>query len=129
MSVGVEVDALALMLDGCMTMEDIRFNGYNIETLERRQSLSGREPAMSLVVTRPGWADVAEAILDLEAWADWRPLEVSHPKDDQPPMNALAYAAQDEAESRNPHLEWFDEVYLEAAALLRDGWRPEGWRP
>jgi hypothetical protein len=71
--------------------------------------------------------EVADAILALEgnadAWIVPRPCRVVS-------LGSLAVAALRRAESLVPPVNclWHG-TYLEAAALLRDGWRPKGWRP
>lgn len=128
--IGVEVDELALMLDGVMG-EDFRFGRVSVEVLERGTSASGNRPGMMRAVAHPEWAKVAQAILELEACADWRVRE------SQPPFTDLSRLAIDVCEEvpwppgfgeRCDGLLSSDERFLEAAARLRDGWRPTGWR-
>jgi hypothetical protein len=116
-SVGVEVDALALMLDG---VRGYYRRGEAVFWLEK----FGGASMLGTLLARPGMADVAEAILELEAWADW----ISSDADDSycpETLGELGRAARAACKHipRRPSI-----VFLEAAARLRDGWRPEGWR-
>ena len=119
MSVGVKVDALALMLDGAGAGV-FRFAHGNVRVLESGAdgNFGSTTPAMEQYAARPEWAEVAEAILELEAWADW--YDSDHGA--SCPMACGDLACQAEAAvgwMAHPQFE-----YLEAAALLRDGWRP-----
>lgn len=117
MSVGVEVDALALMLDGA-NGDLYRFSRVSVEVLEWGASASGNKPGMARAVAHPEWAEVAEAILQLEAWADW--FDSDHGSDRPMARGDLALQARAAVGwMSHPQFE-----YLEAAALLRDGWRP-----
>ena len=121
MSVGVEVDALALMLDGHVEDGWRASTGW-VRELERR----GVESDLFVLANETQqWADVAEAILQLEALADWIPTEGRIPTAGWSPL----------ADNAAKHVGFFDvgddadTMLLEAAALLRDGWRPKGWKP
>lgn len=107
----VEVDALALMLDGHVDGGWRASAGW-VHELERRSVESG------LFMHVDGeWAEVAEAILELEAWAD----SLLHDEPSAPMlMGQLAMDAWTKVKRVT------DEVprLLEASALLRDGWRP-----
>lgn len=115
----VEVDALALMLDGTTLWSNRnRFGRTNVTVLEE----SPTSAAMTYVLKEEsGIAEVAEAILELEAWADWY---ASRPLNPWPPIYLGEFALLAYADTPGS-----GEVYrcLEAAARLRDGWRPKGW--
>lgn len=127
MSVGVEVDALALMLDGVLD-GCTRFDRWNVGFLERPLTQRGQKipGAMTRNLLQPGMSEVAEAILELEAWADWNPLK--NPDGAPEAMGHLADAAASRAGVYGCEGSKEDDALREAAALLRDGWRPRGWR-
>ena len=119
MSVGVEVDALALMLDGA-SIGVIRFGDVNVRSLVvgGTHGVGGKEALMTSYAAAPEWAEVAEAILQLEAWADW--FDSDHGSDRPMARGDLALQARAAVGwMSHPQFE-----YLEAAARLRDGWRP-----
>jgi hypothetical protein len=120
-SVGVEVDALALMLDGAIGVAG-RFDRRSVSNLEVRGEMS----SMAWRLRLPGMAAVAEAIFELEGLADcWDADEASCIDDNVfPPWTALSFLAALRADS---HMTTSISL-REAAALLRDGWRPRGWR-
>lgn len=124
MSVGVEVDALALMLDGA---SNPRLCIANVNELERPPPY-GQRPLMERYVDQHEWAEVAEAIMELEGMADW--LTRDEEEDEAPDFGSLADAAlrQSMRTLRARRGRWVahDIEHLEAAALLRDGWRPGG---
>lgn len=109
MSVGADVDALALMLDGAVV---------GLRSLSTRAG----ESTLESFVAQPEWAEVAEAILELEAWADW--YNSDHCTGRPGRCGDLAGRAKP-AIKRMAHPQF---EYLEAAASLRDGWRPRAWR-
>ncbi|MGL4442446.1 MAG: hypothetical protein ACRCU1_02395 [Alsobacter sp.] len=124
MSVGVEVDALALMLDGVVIDamgESLRVGGaFSVDQLQREPSLS----AMAQLSTWLDLADVAEAILELEGSADaWLGKSTCLP------CSRLAQMAWKQAAKRDRgtglDARKIGRRYLEAAAILRDGWRPK----
>lgn len=119
--IGLKVDALYLMLDG-YNSGALRVRRDWVGLLEFGELESpGKERTMPA-----GMAEVAEAILELEGDNGYGPL---------------ARDAAAEARRRGGHsagcprcgfggLTDEDKLVLklEAAALLRDGWRPRGWR-
>lgn len=120
MSVGVEVDALALMLDGHVEDGWRASTGW-VRELERR---SVESDLFVLANETQQWVEVAEAILQLEALADWRPIEGG--------LSTAGWSLL--ADDAAKHAGFFDvgdadadTMLLEAAARLRDGWRPKGW--
>lgn len=142
---GIEVDALALMLDGVTapTAADPgwRFGQMNVSALEidADMGLSGdMTSSMRKVLPPPpeglGLEPVAQAILELEAWADW--CLVRHGQwGSEPPLGDLAARAtcrvvsvKRDLDLPSDDLAYMHHQSLEAAALLRDGWRPEGWK-
>lgn len=108
------VDPLALMLDGADILgEGDRFDRTNVAILEESPTVA----AMAYVSKeKPGTAEVAEAIFELEAWADYQGYR---PGVGISELASLALLSVIELP--------FPERYLEAAARLRDGWRPKGW--
>lgn len=111
-----EVDELAPMLDGTRSAdrgEDRTDNAYRVGSLG----------ILALVphLQHAEWAAVAEAILELEANADaW--LTGDPPIDN----GDLAIKAWAKAPKNTTSAESIATRYFEAAALLRDGWRPKG---
>lgn len=111
----VEVDALALMLDGTMSPKTgMRLVGHV-------GPLASRQPPILLERYLGTEADVAQAILELEcnadAWARggdciWN--------------SELAVRAWSKAPKSKTNADAIAERFLKAAALLRDGWRPGG---
>lgn len=122
MSVGVEVDALALMLDG-VNDDGWRFNEVNIKSLERDSVYGGQVPLLERTVAQSQWAEIADAILELEAWADWWHTSDN---DDRPFLSGYKLSSLAAKAHRHASRYASDEILLEAAALLRDGWRPGG---
>lgn len=117
--VGVEVDPLALMLDGAaVSRGGFRFNSENVECLEE-----GGPSLMATSLKLAQWAEVTEAILELEAWADWMLNDDSLPSAPKE-LSSLAADALSHSSARNKRGTVL--CLLEAAALLRDGWRPRG---
>lgn len=120
MSVGVEVDARALMLDGALEYGDVRFNHMDVKALENDQR--HQRAFIKAISSKKEWAEVAEAIFDLEAWADWW---ISGADGMSPSFGALAGAAAFHVEPGISEV----GTMLEAAALLREGWRPQKRKP
>lgn len=114
MSVGAEVDALALMMDGAVVPIG-RYTYKNVYWLE----MLGTESALHYRSRE--WPDVAEAILELEAWADWWHIGDN---DDRPFLSGYKLSSLAAKAHRHASRYASDEILLEAAALLRDGWRP-----
>jgi hypothetical protein len=114
---GTRVDALALMLDGHVT-RDGRFDRTNVACLEK----GGHCDLMYYSKFAP---DVAQAIGELEALADWSPS--AGPRDLEIELEPLARAAFEAAGGLDMRSNQIDTCLLEAAAILRDGWRPMGW--
>jgi hypothetical protein len=115
-SVGVEVDALALMLDGAVNEWCHRFGRINLEFLIERRRYNNPPPQLERAAAMPEWTEVAEAILELEAWADYNDGCAL----DRPSFGPLAVAADRHVRPAGSTV----DSMLEAAALLRDGWRP-----
>lgn len=113
----INVDALALMFDGHTTYGG-RFDRTNVSCLEKGGmcdlfAYASREP------------ELAEAILELEGLADWRPLEGGL----TPSLTSeLGILALDKVGHLSDRFTDISEALLEAAAILRDGWRPKWWR-
>lgn len=120
------VDPLALMLDGVETNPEVaggwfRFDEDNVDALARYKEHS----KLATYLRKPGIEEVAQAIFELEAWADWQPIEgkLSGPP---MPLGDMAYVmlkGSMESLGRRAPCQTID--YLEAAARLRDGWRPQ----
>ena len=121
-TIGIEVDALALMLDGAVfdLKTGYKFTSFNYQALVK---WSGMEIATSMEVklNDPEWREVAEAILELEGLADWVPDEDECLMRGGFPLSTLAFASLNLVEHDTISL---DESLLEAAARLREGWRP-----
>lgn len=116
------VDPLALMLEGTTALSSIRFDKDNVRVLEMAPASS----SMTWVLAKSEEArEVAQAVFELEAWADWQPATSTW---GGPPtlLGDLAYVALKgsmESLGRRAPCQTID--YLEAAARLRDGWRPQ----
>jgi hypothetical protein len=123
---GVEVDALALMTDGLLCWPKVDGDGRQppLRRLGAREIRALEEdPAGEAARVLMVHAAVAEAILELEANADaW--LTGGACVENAP----LAVKAWGRAPANVASRELIATRYLEAAALLRDGWRPRGWR-
>lgn len=114
------------MLDGVGNESGHRFATATYDSLVQQRRYMNGPPSMERYVTYPEWAKVAEAILELEGLADWRPLEGGV----APEMTSeLACLALDEVGHLSDRFADISEALLEAAAILRDGWRPKGWQP
>lgn len=120
MNVGAEVDALALMLDGMWDRHGwSRFGAVNIEAMHVRRMYNGKPPTMEIYLEDPTYAEVAEAILELEANAEaWIAGGATIGNGD------LARKAWDRAPRSTISSDSIAMRYLESAAILRDGWRP-----
>ena len=119
-SIAVEVDALALMMDGTPTL----LGRAGQRQVENRSHHGGSCILQRKAERSP---DVAEAILELEGYADIWPGDEWLPGG--PPLAALANAVLHAVRNRSietGQLIWGRPQLLEAAALLRDGWRPGG---
>lgn len=117
----IEVDALALMLDGHCDAEGWRVSTGWVRELER----NGEESGLAIRRDMKAYREVAQAIFELESLADWRPFE--RPFE----CNGWPFILGDLAESALRHVGFYscdegatDATILEAAACLRDGWRP-----
>lgn len=122
MSSVVEVDELALMLDGTTSPRTgMRLVGC-VRFLESGMSFSGGGPLLERYLKTE--ADVAQAILELEGLADWRPYNGPSPIQ----QGTLADQALKHAGFYRSHNKDIDTFILKAAARLRDGWRPKKWR-
>lgn len=106
----VEVDELALMLDG--TCHDDGDGGLWVRDLERCGDDSWLSKRLAMEGMNEG---VAQAILELEGAADntWS-------------MGPLALKAWHRSRRSATSGERIIDISLEAAAKLRDGWRPGG---
>lgn len=113
------VDPLALMLDGAALWPnepDARFGSSNVANLE----VPSVGSAMRFQTEKPEVAEVAQAIFELEANADaWLHGGVLVKNGD------LALRAWDAAPVNPASADGIATRYLEAAARLRDGWRPQ----
>lgn len=111
----IEVDALALMLEGSRGF--YRLLRRSVSWLEER----GAASMLSAQLARPGFTEVAEAILELEGNADgWMCGSAINENGE------LAITAWEQAPPNTANAESIAMRYLEASALLRDGWRPRG---
>lgn len=118
--IGAKVDALALMLDGHVTRDGGRFGRANVTCLEKGGHCD-------LLFYSKSASDIAEAILELEAGAD---SLLGHGTEDIADLGRLASAAWYATMAFNTENDKaIHRRYLESAARLRDGWRPEGWHP
>lgn len=109
-----EVDELALMLDGSTSPKTrMRLVGHV-------GPLASRQPPILLERYLKTEADVAQAILELEGLADWRPCNGPSPiQQDELASHALQHVGFFGCPKEDS-----DACILEAAARLRDGWRP-----
>ena len=119
-----ECDIDEIMLDGCVCPCGCGERGYRVLELGQH-------------VTDMAADGVAEAIKELEAWADWW---IANDAPYPSATGKLADAALKEEFSRRwirrvaigiswndpgTNIPWQAIYHLEAAAILRDGWRPK----
>lgn len=119
----VEVDALALMLDGSTSPKSgMRLVGH-VESLASRQAYPLLVSPLLERYLRTE-ADVAQAILELEGSAGTFFGDVTLFR---APLIVAGHLAEAAWEAAPKHKKTSDSIVtrnLEAAALLRDGWRP-----